>query len=160
MKALARYFTRPTDEGKRHAAGGTKKGGETITTAPVIPPKPVSKPFRIATAIDRVHVLPNGTAGPKIGELPMSCVLELAYEGLDQDPFKAYDPFDFDLADTSAHVITISGATVTGRQDNRILFDVTEPEFALVVPGFDPNIRMRARLNYMEKSDGTTVSEE
>ena len=90
----------------------------------------------------------------------MSCVLELAYEGLDQDSFKAYDPFDFDLADAKAYAITISGATVTNRQGNRIYFDVTDPAFALEVPGFDPNIRLRARLNFMEKNNGTAVSEE
>jgi hypothetical protein len=90
----------------------------------------------------------------------MSCVLELAYEGLDQDPFKAYDPFDFDLALAANHDITATGASVTERQANRIRFDVNEPEFALEVPGFDPNIRLRARLTYLEKSNGPAISEE
>lgn len=90
----------------------------------------------------------------------MTCVLELACEGLDQDPFKAYDPFDFDLADQATHMITVSGATVSEHQGNRIQFNVIEPAFALEVQGFDSNIRLRARLNYMEKSDGTSISEE
>jgi hypothetical protein len=159
MKALAKYFTRPADEGKKHAAGGQKQGGKE-TTEKDTPPKPVRKPFKITTGTDRVHVGPNGGAAPKAEELPMSCVLELAYEGLDQDPFKAYDPFDFDLALSASHAITVTGASVTERQANRIRFDVTEPEFALEVPGFDPNIRLRARLTYLEKSNGTAISEE
>lgn len=90
----------------------------------------------------------------------MTCVLELAYEGLDQDPFKSYDPFDFDLADQAIHMITVSGATVSGHQGNRISFDVTDPAFSLEVQGFDSNIRLRARLNYTEKNNGTSISEE
>lgn len=159
MKALAKYFTRPAEEGKKHAAGGERKGGGD-TTGGKIPPEPVRKPFRIQAETDRVRILPNGGAAPKAEDLPISCTLELAYEGLDQDPFKAYDPFDFDLEDTGAHLITSYGAMITDRRGNRIRFDVTDPEFVLEVPGFDPNIRLRARLNYMEKSDGATVSED
>jgi hypothetical protein len=48
------------------------------------PPPPVRKPFRIATGTDRIRVVPNGNAAPKVEELPISCVLEVAYEGLDQ----------------------------------------------------------------------------
>jgi len=159
IKALAKYFTRPAEEGKKHTAGGGKTGGGD-TPVVNIPPPPVRKPFRISAGADRVHVLSNGSAAPKAEDLPVACVLELAYEGLDQDPFKAYDPFDFDLADEAAHPVTVSGATVTSRTGNRIGFNVTDPEFSLEVPGFDSNIRLRARLNYTEKSDGTSVSEE
>lgn len=157
-KALAKYFTHAAEDGKRHAGGGAKPGGkdtgEKITLAP-----PVRKPFRIATGSDRVRVLPNGAAAPQPQDLPMSCTLEVAYEGLDQDPFRAYDPFDFDLADNAAHAIMATGAKITDRRGNRIWFDVTLPQFELEVPGFDPNIRLRARLTYTEKSDGTAVSE-
>lgn len=160
MKALAKYFTRHADEGKRHAAGGSvKPGGGTPPEIDITLPK-VRKPLKIATGTDRVQVLPNSSSALTAAELPMSCALELAYEGLDQDPFKAYDPFDFDLADERLHQVTSSGAVVTSRQGNRIIFDITEPEFVLEVPGFDSNIRLRARLNYTEKSNGTSVSEE
>lgn len=159
VKALAKYFTRPADDGKKLAAGGKKEGGKD-TTEKKTPPPSIRKPFRITTGTDRIYILPNGSAAPKVEELPLSCVLELAYEGLDQDPFKAYDPFDFDLADARAHTITVSGAIVNERQGNRIYFEITHPDFALEVPGFDPNIRLRAKLNYTEESNGATVSEE
>jgi hypothetical protein len=159
VKALAKYFTRPAEDGKRHAGGG-EKGEGNETSKPKTPPESIRKPFRIIAGKDRVHVLPNGSAAPKLEDLPLSCLLELAYEGLDHDPFKAYDPFDFDLADTSLHTIAVSGATINERQGNRIHFEVTQPDFSLEVPGFDPNIRLRARLNYTENRDGTSVSEE
>jgi hypothetical protein len=159
VKALAKYFTKPAEEGKKHASGGEKKGGKE-TKEVVAFPAPVRKPFRIATGKDRVHVFPNGNAAPKTEDLPMSCVLELAYEGLDQDPFKAYDPFDFNLTDEKSHAVIATGANVTERLNNRIRFEVVNPEFSVEVQGFDQNIRLKARLNFTEKNNGTTVSEE
>ena len=158
-KTLARYFTRPSDHSKRRTPGGAKPVGG-VTTGGGEPPMPVRKPFRIATGTDRVRVVPNGNAAPKEDDLPIPCTLEVAYEGLDQDPFKAYDPFDFDLADGGVHAITAFGATVIDRAGNRVTFQITQPEFIIEVPGFDPNIRLRARLNYTEKNNGSAVSEE
>lgn len=161
-KALARYFNRPVDEGKKPSEGGTKTGGTSAPPEPPpTPPPPSRKAFRITTTKDTIQVLPNGPAELDPAELPIECVLEVAYEGLDLgDPFRAYDPFDFDLGDAGAHPIQIEGATVTERKDNCIRFTVEAPDFSLKVPGFDPNIRLKARLNYPEKPNGTAVSEE
>lgn len=159
MKALAKYFTRPASETGKSASGGLKVGQKGGQPDPP-PPPPIRKPFLIKTSIDSVRVLPNGSAAPPVEDLPMACVLELAYEGLDLDPFKAYDPFDFDLGDEAAHAIEVTGAAITERGRNRIRFNVMDPAFALKVPGFDPNIRLRARLNYLEKQDGAALSEE
>jgi hypothetical protein len=159
IRALARYFARPAEEGKPKAAGGPKPGDrDTTRDVPEVPA--VRKPFKIIAGPDFVHVVPNGSAAPEAGDLPIQCELELAYEGLDQDPFKAYDPFDFDLADLRAHKIEGTGITLIDHKDNRIRFEVVNPDFALEVPGFDSNIRLRARLNYTEKSDGQTISQE
>jgi hypothetical protein len=159
IKALAKYFTKPVDDdGKKGAAGGKQNG---IKVPPVgDPPPSVRKPFRISTDVDAVHVLPNGNAGPVSGELPLSCSLEIAYEGLDQDPFKEYDPFDFDLSEEKTHPVEVKGASISSRRGNRIEFEVTDPDFKLDVSGFDSNIRLRARLIYKEKDDGASISEE
>lgn len=159
LKALAKYFTKPAEEGKRNTAGGKKEGGKNVGSSDDAPP-PVRKPFRIVTGEDCVRIMPNGSASPPPATLPSSCVLELAYEGLDQDPFRAYDPFDFDLADTKEHPLAYSGINLIECSGNRLRFDVNEPDFFLEVPGFDPNIRLRARLSYKESTDGTPVSEE
>lgn len=158
-KALAKYFTRPSDEGQRRNSSGTDKGDK--KTNPVVtPPVSVRKPFRIETETDSIKVLPNGSAGPVGTDLPMSCSLELAYEGLDQDPFKSYDPFDFDLNIQGSHPILSAGIIVTEITSNRILFDVTEQDFCIEIQGFDPNIRLKARLNFWEKDDGAHISDE
>lgn len=159
LKALAKYFTKPAEEGRRNTAGGKKEGGGDVVS-PVDAPPPIRKPFRIVTGADRVRIRPNGFASPPPATLPNSCVLELAYEGLDQDPFKSYDPFDFDLADTKEHPLEHSGINLIERSGNKLRFDVIEPDFFLEVAGFDPNIRLRARLSYKESTDGTPVSKE
>lgn len=159
IRALARYFAKPAEEGKPRAPGGSKQGEK--DPVPGTPEEnSVRKPFKITSGPDYVQVISNGSAGPATSDLPIQCELELAYEGLDQDPFKAYDPFDFDLADTKAHKIKNVGINLIDRDKNRVRFEVIDPAFALEVPGFDSNIRLRARLNYTEKTDGATISEE
>lgn len=158
-KSLARYFTRPATESRRRVGAGARREG-TSTSGGGEPPKTVRKPFRIATGTDRVRVVPNGAAAPGAEELPIACVLEIAYEGLDQDPFKSYDPFDFDLADASAHALALSGAELVDRSGNRLAFRVVEPDFEVEVSGFDSNIRLRARLIYTERNDGALIGEE
>jgi hypothetical protein len=85
VKALAKYFTKQAEAGRQHKPGGQKEGSE--TQEPINPPEPKRKPFRLKTDITSVTVLPNGSAGPTIENLPIECELETAYEGLDQDPF-------------------------------------------------------------------------
>ena len=158
LKALAKYFTNTADVGK--PAAGKKQKGEKSVGDQTPPPPPVRKPLRSEFGVSSVSVVPNGTAMLQVGELPIVCTLEAAYEGLDQNPFDAYDPFDFDLADENTHQIAVVGATARSRKDNRFEFEVTHPEFSVSVSGFDPNIRLRARVLYKEAADGSAISEE
>ena len=62
VKALAKYFTRPAEKGKRHdpTGRGTGPDGKPL----VDPPEAKRKPFRLNTGTDWVEVQPNGAAGP------------------------------------------------------------------------------------------------
>ena len=159
IRALAKYFTKPGGEGKRHMAGGKSEGGKHTEKRSDPPPAP-PKPFRLETGKDWLEICQHGNAGPKKEDLPMECCVEVAYEGLDLDPFAAYDPYDFDLSDVKAHNIKTKGITVKVRSGNRIVFEVTDPECSLYVDGFDSNIRLRARLTYEEKKNGPAIDAE
>jgi hypothetical protein len=159
VKALAKYFTKPAVQGSKHSTGGQKAGNKD-TNNMTEPPEPKRKPFRIDTSENHVRVLPNGLKAPNKDELPIHCELELAYEGLDQDPFKEYDTFDFDLSDSTTHEVQSIGIQNVSKSENKVEFDVIDPAFELQINGFDPNIRMRARLNFEGVANGATVSTE
>ena len=159
VRVLAKYFTKPAEEGTKHTPGGKDSGGKN-TKPKVDPVKSKRKPFKLGTGVDWVTVRPNGSMGPGKEELPIACMLELAYEGPDQDPFSSYDPFDFDLSDEISHGVEVNGLAITGRKGNRIEFEVRDPDFVLKINGFDPNIRLRARLTHKEKEDGTGIDTE
>ncbi len=107
-----------------------------------------------------MRVVPNGSVSLTEDELPCSCTLELAYEGLDGDPFREFDPFDFDLAEEGAYPVSANGVRVLDKARNRVEFEISDPGFELEVGGFDSNLRLRARLNFTEKADGTSVDAE
>jgi len=156
VKVLAQYFKRPAVEGKATQSGGAALGQK----SPAPPrefPVPVPRPFRIDVDTHSIRVLPNGSHAPDVKDLPVSCVLELAYEGLDQNPFKAYDPFDFDLADMP---VSFFGVQVISKKNNRLKFDIVELRFLVEATGFDPNLRLRARLSYTEKKNEEPDNEE
>lgn len=159
VKALAKYFTKPAEEGTKHTPRGKDIGGKN-TTPKVDPLKTKRKPIQLDTGVDWVSVRPNGGMGPAKEEMPLYCLLEVAYEGLDQDPFKSYDPFDFDLSDEISHRAECKGLTITRRRGNLLEVTLLDPDFNLKIEGFDPNIRLRARLTYKEKEDGTPFDTE
>ncbi|MEP7364877.1 MAG: hypothetical protein ABI972_16620 [Acidobacteriota bacterium] len=163
VKALAKYFTKPADEAT-HRKTTSHKPGKTIADSPVDPPplppppqQPKPRPFCLTTDTTSVSVVPNGTTRLTPEKLPASCVLELAYEGLDDDPFADYDPFDFDLANEKVHQTVAKGIVVQSRQWNHLEFEVTDADFSFSIDGFDPNIRLRARLNYEENQNGSSI---
>jgi hypothetical protein len=157
VKALAKYFSKPAEKGKSGSEGEKKVGGNQPPPPPLEPP--ATKLFRLLTGPDWVRVVPNQEA-LKGAKFPISSVLELAYEGLDLDPFKDYDPFDFDLADAAAFPIATEGMKIEKRERNRIEFTVEELESSLQLSGFDKNIRFRARLTYEEATDGSNLDDQ
>jgi hypothetical protein len=159
VKALARYFTKSGEDGRKHVSGGKDDEGKSTEKRTNLPP-PVPKPFRLETGDEWLEIRPNGKSGPTNEVLPIKCYVEIAYEGLDLDPFAAYDPFDFDLSDSENHEIRANGLAIVKRNANRIDFEVTDTEFSLRVNGFDPNIRLRARLTYEVKKDEPAIDAE
>ena len=73
--------------------------------------------------------------------------------------FAEYDQLDFDLID-SAFQLSEVNCEVQSRTMNRIEFTITQPNFALMVKGFDTNLRLRVRLNYEEYRDAALIDAE
>ena len=160
FKALAKFFGRPVPESAVKAAIGSDKKKGTVTPPTEPPPQPIPKPFRIEVEGQHIRVISNGKHSPRPMQLPMDLSLELAYEGLDLDPFAAYDPYDFDVAESTSYPTKFTGATVLKKKDNRIDIRVDRPEFAFEIGGFDPNLRLRARLQFPSQENHEVISTE
>lgn len=69
-------------------------------------------------------------------ELPAKGVLKLAYDVRRGNPFKQYEPSDFDLS-TGAIRIANSGCSISSATRNIVEFEVTNSDFSLEIRGFD-----------------------
>lgn len=145
-RVLAGYFGRPSLSGALDdRAPQARPGLRTRQQAPELTPMP--KPFRINGVDDRLLIDSNGASGPDSAALPLILRVDVAYEGLGRNPFADYDPFDFDLAEP-VHHIEITGGSVLERGGNRLLLRVEDSAFHLSVAGFDPHVRLRAKLAF------------
>ena len=72
------------------------------------------------------------------------------------NPFKQYDPFDFDLG---GELISINSAEceVLNRSRNIMEIEVTDNNFNLEVTGFDQNRDLVVNINTREKHNETQV---
>jgi hypothetical protein len=148
FKSLARFFSRPATGPSLKLGGGRAKKNDVSNPSSEPPPPPRRKPIRIESMGATIRVVPNGTSAIQDAQLPIKAVLELAYEGLDQDPFVAYDPYDFDITQVDVYPVDAQGLTITRRSGNQIEVNITDADFRFEIGGFDPNVRMRARLSY------------
>jgi hypothetical protein len=148
-KSLARYFARPASHStKKSGDKGGSKQKDVSTTPPVPPPPPTKKPFKIEAEQTSIRVVRSGPSAFDGVLLPMTAVLELAYEGLDQDPFEAYDPYDFDVSQIQQHPVSSAGCVLKSRIGNKVEIEIVDPDFSFSISGFDENMRLRARLSY------------
>lgn len=158
FRLLAKYFAAPgtlahvVTKGKK-----APKGREPPTVGPI--PPPAKTLLALLTLEDGCRVTSTVSLTEAPQALPIRASLEFAYEGLDRDAFAEYDPLDFDLADSSFS-IKANGCTPGTRALNRFEFEVMSPDFELSITGFDPNIRLRVRLNYKEASDAEVIEAE
>ncbi len=158
FRLLARYFSAPGSTNPSRAKGERKRDGK----QPTIPgdiPKPQSKLLSIEATPDGCKVTPSKLGILAQARLPLTVVLEFAYEGLDRDAFSEYDPLDFDISDNS-FALEITGVTIVDRRLNRLEFTVDQQEFLLTVSGFNRNMRLRMRLSYEEADDAAHINAE
>lgn len=160
VKSLARFFSKPaSEEANRRGQANRHTNDPTGTEPPKSPPDPSLKPFRIEGVGTKIRVMPRTSKSLEQAKLPMRAVLELAYEGLGQNAFADYDPFDFDLSDAQ-YPARGTGISVNSKALNRLEFTINESNFLLEVSGFSPHMRVRARLHTSEDSGENALSAE
>jgi hypothetical protein len=69
----------------------------------------------------------------------------MAYEVRRGNPFKKYQPLDFEV-DKESIVLSVAGGRVVHRHLNLIQLLIERSDFELVVTGYDPNRDLRIKV--------------
>ncbi|MBA3354029.1 MAG: hypothetical protein H0U23_16690 [Blastocatellia bacterium] len=133
-------------------ARGTKTGTGG-PGGPIPPPPPASQ---------NNFVLSRCEGGFRVGrnrsrnDAPRALNIEVAYEVARGDAFRKYSPLDFDVAMLPIEVLT-SGVSIISQRANRLSVQVTNPEFAVLLQGFDPQRDIRVRVTESVPNDDSQI---
>jgi hypothetical protein len=85
------------------------------------------------------------------GRPPRRAAVWVAYEVRRGNPFRHYQPLDFDLTEPP---IEMKGrhVRVTACRDNGIILEPERSQFELTVRGFDPHRDLRVRVQPVEEA--------
>lgn len=142
-KALSKFFFTEEPENPGKSEG---KPNVTPTDDDIEPPPP--KP-RIA----RLHSIENGFSIRKAdsageAQYPIRFRVRAAYDTASGNPFKKYNPLDFNFSTSSMIKIGATKDTVKlmSRSENELEFEVSGKQFQVDVTGFDPNRDLLVKL--------------
>jgi hypothetical protein len=113
--------------------------GKTGPRPPVPPPPPVppvpKKPALFSIAARRGGFAIRRGPGLTEDKLPLELRVRTAYDVFRGNPFKRFDPLDFNIAELST---STRGLTMTHVSANVLDLQVTDVDFELQVDGYDP----------------------
>jgi hypothetical protein len=145
-------FFLPSDEPRNTAKQTKPKGaGKDPPEFPKNMPAPKPKSYRISR-IEGGFVVRRGDA-PR----PESLEIVMAYDTHRGNPFKRYDPADFQL-DKGGITVEYTGVDIKEYDSNRLKADVNGDDFEIRVEGFDPNRDLI--VNAKAKTSGAAAPEE
>ncbi len=144
----------PPEEATKAKAKRKKKEKGKETDDPPDPPEPRKRRYRLEQVPGGFRVC----AGDPDAELPQLLDIRTAFEVRRGNAFKKYNPEDFQLRDAD-FALEMQGAEVREREDNRLLVEVRDPGFRLVVTGFDTqrDLRVEIQVKNNEADDATDV---
>jgi hypothetical protein len=148
-KALSRYFFTPEPEDPGKGTGEPHK----------TPPDDNMKPPASRPKIARLESIENGFSirkgpGAPDAQYPIRFRARAAYDTATGNPFRKYDPMDFDFSPKSGLKVGATKSTVKllKAHENEIEFEVSGEEFRIDVTGFDPNrdLLIKLQMDTME----------
>jgi|MTBAKMStandDraft_1061839.scaffolds.fasta_scaffold00950_8 hypothetical protein len=121
---------------------GRGKGRKITPPTPTPTPHSPPKPYRIdqikGGAI--IKSIPVDTA------MPDQLEIRFAYNIRKGNPFKAYNPLDFDISQSPIQVAS-SGVEIINKSNNILIVRIKDKEFEIKVSGFDENRDLAIRSN-------------
>lgn len=113
------------------------------------PPPRTPQPFTITRVPGGFAVSPGDSAD---GHAGCELVVRAAYDTRRGNPFRRYDPADFDFENDIE--VTVEGAEVLSTGPNEIRVRTADADFSIRVTGFDPRRDVRAEVRRIEEGDG------
>jgi hypothetical protein len=141
---LKEIFFIPAERVEEEEKDNTKK-----TKKPVIVIKRRKPPMFTVEKIKGGFVV---ALNPKRADIvfPIRSRITVAYDVRKGNPFKRYEPHDFDLS-SGYIIINSTGCTILNRQRNIIECELMDNEFNLKVSGFDVNRDLIVNVNVKEE---------
>lgn len=139
-KALIKFFFTDLPE----QPGKAKKKPTDTPDKPKEIPKPKPRVARIDTNSEGFSIHRGDNADEAI--YPQQFKVRAAYDTTSGNPFKKYDPMDFDFKKDIKIALTKNTVKLVERAPNEILLEVNGPKFQIDVKGFDPNRDLLVKL--------------
>jgi hypothetical protein len=131
-------------------AGGSTTSRKPKRTGPAKVPKLPRRPapMRVEQADSGFKIIPGDGAAE--ANFPILCTAEMAYDVATGNPFKRWEPFDFELGKSKG--IPVSGKNVrpVSMSGNVLKVLVEQPDFLVHVEGFDPARDVIVKINTTE----------
>ncbi|MBO3803982.1 MAG: hypothetical protein JTT11_08980 [Candidatus Brockarchaeota archaeon] len=126
------YINLPDEDGQERANEKKPKGVMSTRHAPNLPGSKES-PIQINRLADGFHISLN----PRATKRPSTIRVKVAYDVRRGNPFKWYDPLDFELNKPPVK-IDVKEAKITSISKNELEVAINANNFELAVRGFDP----------------------
>lgn len=144
---LADLFPDPDPDGATPAPG---PGGKGPKPPPPPPPPPPPRPKAL-----RLSQIAGGFSVTRVSDVRLPSrrfVIRAAFDVVNGNPFKAYEPFDFAL-DDKRFIVTVECGSVVRRLQNEIEFEIEGDEFKAAVKGFPDDRDLAVTYTWRSGSD-------
>jgi hypothetical protein len=153
---LIDFFSLPADEDdiKRQSEKPKDKGDKTDDEDDT-KIEPQKKRFRIQRVAQGFSVT-RGDAGTKP---PAKLIISAAYDVRKGSPLKKYDPADFIFNKAPIALAPApQGLAITHMSENRLVAEISDPEFRLTMVGFDPQRDLFVSVRIDEEEEDAATS--
>lgn len=150
---LSEFFPVMAGLGPKMKGSGPPKPGTPVSKPPPMGPIPPARPRALAlTQIDAGFSLRSTGQAKR----PKSVTVEVAFDTISGNPFKAWAHWDFDLGDPKGGIsIDVVGGSIIKAEGRFITFAIDSDNFAAKVAGFEPTRDLSIRWTSGKDDDAS-----
>jgi hypothetical protein len=143
--ALLNFFWTPA--GSSTSSKRPRKTGP--AKVPKIPRQPA--PLRVESIDGGFKIVPGD--GASSAKYPMLCRAQIAYDVVAGNPFKRWEPFDFELGKSKGIPVSGKNTKPVSISGNELQVLIEDPDFLVAVNGFDVNRDVIVKISTSQVDD-------